>query len=99
MEKRASKAALLASVLFVLMRIGVFGHPDLQEQLAALTLQLEKEPANANLWLRRSDVRRQHGQFEAALKDVAAAERLHPGWPLIALARAWTLFDAGRTVE
>ncbi len=74
-------------------------HPELDVQINAITVQLEKRPGNAELYLTRADVRRQHGEFELALADISTAARLKPGWSKVPLVRAKTLFDAGRFQE
>ena len=99
-RQRQNRAAiLLACFLLGLSGVVVHGHPDLEEQIARLTLALEKEPANASLWLRRSDARRLHREFDLALADLATAARLQPAWPVISLARARTCYDALRIRE
>ena len=89
--------ALAACFLLALAPIQLLGHPEFEEQIALLTLALQKEPANVNLWLHRSDLQRQHRQFDLALADLDQAARLRPGWATLSLARARTLFDAERT--
>jgi tetratricopeptide (TPR) repeat protein len=70
-------------------------HGDLHERIAALTRQLERDPRNAELWLQRADALRRHGEFAAALADVAASEKLKPNQPAADLQRARVWFDAG----
>ncbi len=94
-QKKAG-IALIASLLLALTPAELLAHPEIEEQIARLTLALEKEPKNANLWLRRSDLQRQHRQFDLAFADLAQVARLKPGWPALYLARARTFFDAQR---
>jgi tetratricopeptide (TPR) repeat protein len=98
-KDRRNAVALVVGWTLALAVSGAFAHPDRDEQLAQLTFALEKSPADATLWLRRSEVRRQYRQFELALTDVATAARLKPGWSTLFLAGARILFDAQRTPE
>jgi len=68
----------------------------LNEQIRALTAELERKPTNPELYLRRAEVRRQHGELDLALADIATARRLRPDWTKLSLARGLTLFDAGQ---
>jgi tetratricopeptide (TPR) repeat protein len=77
----------------------LMAHPELDVQVNALTAQLEEQPANAELYLTRADIRRQHTEFDLALVDISTAERLKPGWSKVSLVRAKTLFDANRIQE
>jgi tetratricopeptide (TPR) repeat protein len=71
----------------------------LDEQIAALTAQIKKEPTNAELLLRRSEVHRWHAEFVLAVADIDAAARLQPGWAKVSLARAFTFYAAGQEKE
>jgi hypothetical protein len=48
-------------------------HPDLIEQIVQVTEQLSQRGETADLFRQRSELFRRHGQFEAALTDLAAA--------------------------
>jgi len=74
-------------------------HPELDAQVNAVTAQLEVQPGNAELYLTRADIRRQHAEFDLALGDISTAARLKPGWSKVSLVRAKTLFDANRIQE
>jgi tetratricopeptide (TPR) repeat protein len=91
------KTKLLLWLWLVMGALQVLAHPELDEQIRLLTAQLELQPNNPELYLRRADVRRQHAEFELALSDIATAARLKPGWSKVSLAQAQTLFDASRT--
>ncbi len=77
----------------------LWGHPDLDEQIADLTARIKLAPANAELLLRRSEAHRWHAEFGLALADIDAAARLAPGWAKVSLARALTLCAAGQAEE
>ena len=92
------------AVLFVLLWLAVapravWGHPDLDEQIAELTARIKLAPANAELLLRRSEAHRRHAEFGLALADIDAAARLAPGWAKVSLARASTFCAAGQAEE
>ena len=65
-----------------------WAHGSLHEQLAAVNAQLEKQPANADLLLWRADLHRQHGQWEEAVRDIAAAQLAGAEAGALAMARA-----------
>jgi len=70
-------------------------HPEFDAQINALTIQLKEQPANAELYLSRADVHRQHAEFGHALADLGMAARLKPGWSKVLFVRAHIFFDAG----
>jgi tetratricopeptide (TPR) repeat protein len=70
-----------------------FAHGDLHDRIEAISKQLADQPSNAELWLQRADVYRQHEDFGAALADLEKAERIKPDWPLVPLQRARIFFD------
>lgn len=57
-------------------------HSDIELQIEALTRQLELEPDNAELLLKRGDLYRRHVDYEEAALDFAAARRADPDVPL-----------------
>ena len=92
-------AALFVFLWLAAAPLAVWGHPDLNEQIAELTARIKMEPANAELLLRRSEAHRWHVEFGLALADIDAAARQQPGWAKVSLARALTLYAAGRAEE
>jgi tetratricopeptide (TPR) repeat protein len=52
---------------------GALSHGGLHEQIAALTRRIEREPADATLWLRRAELWRLDGDAERALADLERA--------------------------
>ena len=90
---------LCVFLLLAMSNFQLLAHPEFDGQINALTTQLEKQPGNAELYLTRADVRRQHAEFDLALTDISTAARLKPGWPKLSLVRAKTLFDANRIQE
>lgn len=71
----------------------VVAHGDLHDRILALSAQLTTNQTEPELWLRRADLNRQHGDFAAASNDLAQAAALRPGWPPVALQRARIAFD------
>lgn len=73
----------------------VFAHGDLHERIQTLTQQLQTNAGNADLWLQRADLNRQHGDYLLATADASEASRLRPDWPAAVLERARIEFDTG----
>lgn len=76
-----------------------FAHPDLLEQIAAVTAQFKTQTNHFALYLHRADLFRRHAEFDAALFDLSAAERLVTNSSQLALARARVYSEAGRALE
>jgi tetratricopeptide (TPR) repeat protein len=94
------KCGIATAGLFVAMTaMQASAHPEFDAQIAGLTELIEKDPVNAELYLRRADIRRQHQEFEAALVDVATAARLKRDWPRVSLVRGQIQFDARHPKE
>jgi tetratricopeptide (TPR) repeat protein len=77
----------------VIFSLCAFAHGDLHERIAAVTAQIQTNPASPGLWLQRADLHRQHGEFAAAKNDLDHAAQLKPGWPAAHLQRARISFD------
>ncbi len=77
----------------------VSAHGPLHEQIAALTLRIERQPRDAFLYLRRGDLHAQDGDTRAALSDYDRAAWLDPAEVEVDLARGRTLSAAGRFAE
>jgi predicted Zn-dependent protease len=74
-------------------------HGDLEEQIAAITAEIRKQPMNAVLYLRRGELHRLHKEADEALADYAEAARLKPDSVMPALYRAQLFCDMGRTQD
>ena len=96
--KQATPTGVWVNLLFwlALSSAQLMAHPEFDAQIDALTTQLKEQPANAELYLSRADVHRQHAEFGHAFADLAMAGRLKPGWSKVLLVRARIFFDAGR---
>lgn len=75
------------------------GHADLHERIEALGERLEESPDDVELLLRRADLYRQHREFDLALRDVDAVERLGGRKADVLLLRGRTLLECGRDEE
>ena len=62
-------------------------HGDLSEQIEAVTVQIARTPQDAELYLRRGELYRAHGDWPAARADYDKAAALAPGWPTVDLVR------------
>jgi tetratricopeptide (TPR) repeat protein len=71
-------------------------HGAVHEQIDALTLQINRAPKNAGLYVMRGELLSEHGDWEAALSDYHRAGQLNPGLTIVDLARGKTLFRAGQ---
>lgn len=65
----------------------VVAHGDLQVQIEAVSALIARNSGSAELYLKRADLRRIHEEWNAALSDYRAAERLSPSLIGIALGR------------
>ena len=74
-----------------------FAHGDLHEQIAALTKQIEKQPRNAELYLKRGELHRLHEEWRAAAADYDRAAELGPDLAAVDLARGKMLLASGQT--
>ncbi len=91
--------ALAAWVLSWAGALPAVAHGDLHDRIVALTVRLQTNAANGELWLQRADLRRQHGEWEAALEDVESAGRLKPDWLPARLQRARIFHDQEKSAE
>jgi len=71
-------------------------HGDLDERIAAVSAQLVTNSTAPELWLQRADLNREHGDYPAALADLAHAAQLRPNWTAVSLQRARIWYDDGK---
>jgi tetratricopeptide (TPR) repeat protein len=72
---RARTAAFF--LLFVLFQMPpVHGHGDVHEQIELVTRQIELSPDNPQLYLKRSELHREHEDYDAAVADCLRALEL-----------------------
>lgn len=67
-------------------------HGDLHDQISALTARLEKQ-TDASTLVQRGELYRLHGEFDLALADAAAAEKLNSHLPAINLLQGRTYYE------
>lgn len=95
---RTASATRWSSGLVLLIAVAASGpvsaHPELEAQIAELTGELDRQPADAVLLLRRADLYRRHGDLEAARLDIEAAEH-HSAPPELNFYQGRLLLDAG----
>lgn len=95
-------ASMLRSVVVVLLLAtadGASAHGPLVEQLAKLTVAIERNPTDAQLYVRRGELNRVHEDWDAALADYARAKALAPDDDRIEFLRGRALQEAGRPTE
>jgi predicted Zn-dependent protease len=71
-----------------------FAHGDLHLQIVEITKEIDKTPKNAELFMRRAELHRAHGDFDAAQADYDHAFALDPKLPYIDLARSRMFLEA-----
>ena len=70
-------------------------HPDLIDEITRVTAQINEQEESAERYQQRAELFRRHGQFEAALMDIAVVERLRTNSPGVVLAKARIFSEAG----
>ena len=76
-----SSAKLIAALLVVVLTTSLnaapaISHSDLRVRIEAITREIEKSPDAADLYVRRSKVYDQHGDWRVALTDLDRAQEL-----------------------
>ena len=72
----------------------LFAHGAVHEQIVALTREMEKNPKDGELYLRRAELYRVHRSWDEALADYDEAARLNPELQGVHLGRAKMLLEA-----
>lgn len=77
---RCRLLVLLAVFFLILVNASpvAYAHTDLQLQIEALTAQLESEPGNVDLLLRRGDLQRRHKNPDLARADFERVREIQP---------------------
>src|SRR5437016_11278382 len=70
-------------------------HGAIDEQIATLASQIEEDPQNAALHLKRGELHSYHRDWDAAMADYERAAQLDPTLAGVDLARGKTLLHAG----
>lgn len=85
--------ALLASWLSLPV---LLAHADLDRQIADMTTRIEKDPRNAELYLKRGELHRIHRDWGAARTDYRRARKLRPDLATVDYFIGKLHLDAGR---
>ncbi len=78
---------LVAGALALALAGPAAAHEGLHEQIAEVSARIVADPGSAELYLKRADLRRLHEEWNGALSDYRAAERLSPALIGIPLGR------------
>lgn len=96
-SRRAVKAALAVfSCSWLIGVLPAVAHGPINEQITALTKQIQQDSQNAALYLRRGELHSHHRDWNAALADYERAARLDPTLAVVDLPRGRTLVEAGQ---
>jgi len=86
---------LLRALLLAMAPVAL-AHGDLHGQIEALDAQVQREPTNVGLILRRAELHHMHGEPAEAERDYDFAESIAPGHFGIDLGRGKLWLDTGR---
>ncbi|HZM70441.1 MAG TPA: metallophosphoesterase [Candidatus Cryosericum sp.] len=96
---KTASAAALAILLLSASGGEARAHAPIEEQVAALTLRIEADPSDAQLYLRRGQLYRLMRRTAAARADCQRARSLGRGLPAASLCLAVLELEAGRCSE
>lgn len=87
--------------LFILMAIGLSAnaHGDLHERINKLTVQIQDQPNNPALYLKRGQLYYQHQEYDSAEKDYLKAQQLAPDSVEVFYWKALLYLDMQRTTD
>jgi tetratricopeptide (TPR) repeat protein len=86
----------LAALAFGLaMSSIVAAHDDVDHQIATVTVRIAAEPRDAELYLKRGELYRARGRWQAALEDYDRAARLDPALDVVDLVRGKLFLEKG----
>lgn len=102
-EQPQTSAAGLAQIgrlarclaLLGLISGSLHAHGDLHEQIEAITARIEKDPDNAELYLKRGELHRAHRGWAAAQADFDRAANLDPVLETVELSRGLLWMETG----
>ena len=72
-------------------------HGDIHDQIVMVTRQIQLEPENAKLYLKRGELHRVHGDWDSALSDYDQVARLAPTLADVDFYRGMALLESGLT--
>jgi len=89
---------MVALICLSTLPFSVIAHPDLLLQTESLDEQIEANPSDTELLLKRGDLSRRHEDYPAAAADFAAARKTRPNNILLDFYQGHLLFDSGDAV-
>ena len=87
------------SIVLLALPLRLIAHGDLDEQIAIATKLIQKDPKNAELYLKRGELHRAHADWDAAMADYDRAVELDPMLVVVNLARGKALLAANWPVS
>jgi tetratricopeptide (TPR) repeat protein len=90
---------LLAGLAALAFSCPAWAHRGVHERIELITRQIAAEASGAELYLRRGELHRIHGDWAAAESDYRTAAGLDPGLAAVHLARGTMFLEAGRPQE
>lgn len=94
-QRVLSTALVLGAAHTAILPQRACAHSELIIQIDAVTAEIQKDPNNAELYLRRGQLRREHSEFDLAKSDFDKVESLSPNWPHLDALRAKLYLDWG----
>jgi hypothetical protein len=82
--------------MLALVHGAVSGHADIADRIAAVSARITASPGEAELFFRRAELYRIHGDWAAAVADYDRAASIDPGLAAVHLGRGRLLLDEGR---
>lgn len=95
-QRMAVVIAAALSVSLIQPRVA-WGHADLLAMIEAVAKQIESDPKNATLYLRRGELYRAHIDWKSAESDYDRAAQLDPKLAAVEFLRGRMLFESGRS--
>lgn len=96
---RQSLHALAVLVVLATLPVCSFAHPDLVLQIEGLSSQIETDPANADLLIKRGDLHRRHQDYAAAREDFDSARNTDPDNSLLDFYEGRLFLDSGKSAS
>ena len=93
---RRFSAGILWLAAILLFPIQLPGHADIHERIKAVSEQIEKQPNDAELYIKRGELHRMHRDWKAALADYQRAVERDPHLDQVKFVRGRMQFEAGR---
>jgi predicted Zn-dependent protease len=92
---RASILTGAISIVLLALAPAARAHPDLLMQIEALDVEIEAQPGNADLLIRRGDLYRRHLDYPASARDFATARQADPSNTSLDFYEGRLLLDRG----